>query len=242
MAMTEPITADATLPELAEQLANLAHERPLASQAGAEAKRRTLQLRDHLTAHILPRARSLDAPLLVLVFGPTGAGKSSILNALAGFAASPSGVTRPTTRDVVVLARQGARHSLLGAGQPLATLAGDRLRLIERDDLPEGIALLDSPDVDSIEHANRDLTDRLAEAADLGIFVTTATRYADRVPWEVLARARDRGLPLVVVINRMPEAAADRVAVLDDLDRLLSEFGIGARGLDGATPATTGAG
>ena len=72
---------------------------------------------------------------------------------------------------------------------PLAVLAGDACGSIERDDVPEGIALVDSPDIDSIEHANRELTDRLAEAADLGIFVTTATRYADRVPWEVLGRA-----------------------------------------------------
>ena len=52
----------------------------------------------------------------------------------------------------------------------------------------------------------------------------------------MLLRARDRGLPLVVVLNRMPEAAADRVAVLDDIDRLLAEFGIDARGLDATDP------
>ena len=85
----------------------------------------------------------------------------------------------------------------------------------------QGLALVDAPDVDSIEHANRVLADRLAEAADLGIFVTTATRYADRVPWEVLGRIRDRGLPLLVVVNRMPPDLADQRAVLDDLAALL---------------------
>src|SRR6185503_3818845 len=100
-------------------------------------------------------------------------------------------------------------------------LARDRVRVVEREDVPEGIALVDSPDVDSIEHANRELTDRLAEAADLGIFVTTATRYADRVPWEVLARVRDRGLPLLVVVNRMPPDPEDRADVLADVRRLI---------------------
>ena len=219
--------ADARLPEVAERLAALASERfGLLAQANADATRRAAQLRDHLSGHVLPRARSLDAPLLVLLIGPTGAGKSSLLNTLVGFAASPSGVIRPTTREVVVLTRPGARDSLLGEGLPLSVLAADRLRLIESDDVPEGIALVDSPDVDSIEHANRELTDRLAEAADLGIFVTTATRYADRVPWEVLARARDRGLPLVVVVNRMPEVESDRSTVLEDVARLLAEAGI----------------
>jgi energy-coupling factor transporter ATP-binding protein EcfA2 len=213
---------------VAELLAAVAREREatLGANATDEAQRRSRQLIDHLTGHVLPRARSLDAPLLVLLIGPTGAGKSSLLNALAGVAASPSGVIRPTTRDVVVVARPDDREALLGEGAALSTLAAGRLRLIEREDVPEGIALLDSPDVDSIEHANRELTDRLAEAADLGIFVTTATRYADRVPWEVLARARDRALPLIVVVNRMPADAADRATVLDDIRRLLAEHGV----------------
>ena len=223
---------DPRLPELAERLGALARERPLGNQASDEAARRTTQLRDSLAAHVLPRARSLDAPLLVLLIGPTGAGKSSLMNALAGFDASPSGVIRPTTREIVVLARPGARDSLIGEGLPLSMLAGSRIRYLERADMPEGIALIDSPDVDSIEHANRELTDRLAEAADLGVFVTTATRYADRVPWEVLARMRDRGLPLLVVVNRMPADAADGATVLEDVTRLLADAGVHTDGIE----------
>ena len=227
--MTPPLDrAPSGVAAAASRLAALAVERAesLGSHASEDAARRSRQLRDHLVGHVLPRATSLDAPLLVLIFGPTGAGKSSLLNALAGFGASEVGVLRPTTREVVVLARPGARSALVGAGMPLAALAGDRLRFIESEDVAEGVALVDSPDVDSIEHANRELTDRLAEAADLGIFVTTATRYADRVPWEVLARARDRGLPLVVVLNRMPPDATDQATVLEDVARLFAEAGV----------------
>src|SRR5204863_430203 len=104
-----------------------------------DAARRTHQLRDHLAGHVLPRARSIDAPLLVLIVGPTGAGKSSLLNALAGSAASPSGVIRPTTRELVVLTRPGNGAALMAAGAPLATLAGDRLRVVETAGVPEGI-------------------------------------------------------------------------------------------------------
>jgi energy-coupling factor transporter ATP-binding protein EcfA2 len=221
---------------LAERIDALAAERAAERIVGDDAARRATRLRDHLAGHVVPRAKSLDAPLLVLLIGPTGAGKSSLVNALAGRAVSRSGVLRPTTRELVAVVHPDDRDALMSEGSPLATLAGERLRVVTDEGEPRGIALVDAPDVDSIEHANRELTDRLAEAADLGIFVTTATRYADRVPWDVLLRARDRGLPLVVVVNRIPEGLADRVAVLDDVDRLLAEFGVDARGLDAADP------
>jgi energy-coupling factor transporter ATP-binding protein EcfA2 len=216
----------AALADVADRLWRLASARPLGPGVQAEAAARARQLRDLLGGHILPRVRSLDAPLLVLVLGPTGAGKSSLLNALAGFAASPSGVIRPTTRDLVVVVRPEVEVAVRAEGSPLSLLAGDRLRIVAAPAAPEGLALVDSPDLDSIELQNRELTLRLAEAADLGIFATTATRYADRVPWETLARARDRGLPLLVVVNRMPPDGADRAAVLEDVKRLLADAAV----------------
>ena len=227
---------------LAERIDALTTTRADEAITGEEPRRRATRLRDHLAGHVLPRARSLDAPLLVLLIGPTGAGKSSLVNGLAGRLVSRSGVLRPTTRELVAVVGPADRDALVAEGAPLPSLAGDRLRVVTDEGAPSGIALVDAPDVDSIEHANRELTDRLAEAADLGIFVTTATRYADRVPWDVLLRARDRGLPLVVVVNRMPEEPADRAAVLDDIERLLAEFGIDAHGLDGPAAAGGAAG
>ena len=73
---------------LAERLDALATERAAERIVGDDAARRAARLRDHLAGHVLPRARSLDAPLLVLLIGPTGAGKSSLVNALAGRAVS----------------------------------------------------------------------------------------------------------------------------------------------------------
>ncbi|HEX5827920.1 MAG TPA: GTPase [Candidatus Limnocylindrales bacterium] len=221
-------TSDQHLLALAEGISTLVGERQPESIVGEEARRRATRLRDHLAGHVLPRARSLDAPLLVLLLGPTGAGKSSLVNGLAGRPVSRSGILRPTTRELVAVVAPDDRDALMADGAPLPSLAGDRLRVITDEDAPAGVALVDAPDVDSIEHANRELTDRLAEAADLGIFVTTATRYADRVPWDVLLRARDRGLPLVVVVNRMPAEPADHDAVVRDVTRLLDEFGVAA--------------
>ena len=162
-----------TLVELIESSLERVAGLDLASEA---AGRRVRQLRDHLARHVRPRARSLEAPLLVLLLGPTGAGKSSLFNSLVGRAASRTGVLRPTTRELVALVRPEDRDSLTGPGGPLAGVGPDRMRLIVDEAAPEGVILVDAPDVDSVEHANRELTDRLVEAADLAVFVTTATR------------------------------------------------------------------
>ena len=77
--------------------------------------------------------------------------------------------------------------------------------------------------VDGYESIYQDVVARhskspaLVEAADLALFVTTATRYADRVPWAVLDRVRERGLPLQVIVNRMPPDPADRADILADV-------------------------
>jgi hypothetical protein len=212
---------------LVERVEELVRETADQDLAAESARRRLRQLTDHLASHVRPRARSLEAPLLVLLLGPTGAGKSSLFNALLGRNASRTGVLRPTTREIVVLVRPEDVQSMTGPGGPLAGVAADRIQLIEDPDAPEGVVLVDAPDVDSVEHANRELTDRLVEAADLAVFVTTATRYADRVPWEVLGRVHERGLPLTAVVNRLPPGEDARTVVLDDLRRLFHQGGLG---------------
>jgi energy-coupling factor transporter ATP-binding protein EcfA2 len=211
---------------LVDQLAGLAERRIALGPSTEAARARAIQLRDHATGHLRVRAVSLDAPLLVLLLGPTGAGKSSLFNALAGRAASPTGVLRPTTRTAIVLATPDDLATLRDGA--LTGLDRGQLETATDPGLSAGLALVDAPDVDSIEHANRELADRLVESADLCLFVTTATRYADRVPWDVLGRVRERGLPIVVVVNRLPPDAADREVVIGDVRRLFGDAGFAA--------------
>jgi energy-coupling factor transporter ATP-binding protein EcfA2 len=209
---------------LVDRLEELALRRLAVVPAAEGSRTRALQLRDHVAGHLRVRANSLDAPLLVLLLGPTGAGKSTLFNTIAGRAASPTGVLRPTTRVAVVLANPDDQAAVRAGA--LAGVSVDRVRLTGDAAVPPGLVLVDAPDIDSIEHANRELADRLVEAADLAIFVTTATRYADRVPWTVLDRVRERGLPLIVVVNRLPPAATDRDEILADVRRLFAEAGV----------------
>ncbi len=208
---------------LVDRLDELAARRLAVGPVSDAARNRATQLRDHVAGHLRPRAASLDAPVVVLLLGPTGAGKSTIFNTLAGRALSATGVLRPTTREAVILASPGDREAL--ARGALSAIDANRIRFVSDPSATAGLVLVDAPDVDSIEHANRELADHLVEAADLAIFVTTATRYADRVPWAVLDRVRERGLPLTVVVNRLPADPSDREEVLADVGRLVDAAG-----------------
>ena len=220
--MTEPSSRldAATLVERSRRLADLADRRLALEPGSARARERARQLRDHLEGFILPRAADLEAPLLILLLGPTGAGKSSLLNAIAGREVSATGVLRPTTREAVLYSDEADARRFLSEG---------RLHLVPRDRLmvatgsAPGVAVVDAPDIDSVEQDNRALADIFLEACDLCVFVTTATRYADLVPWEVLRRARERGVPLVIVLNRLPVDGGDREVVLGDARRLFSQ-------------------
>jgi energy-coupling factor transporter ATP-binding protein EcfA2 len=188
---------------------------------------RARELLEHTRSYLLPRAHDLDAPLIVVVLGPTGSGKSTLVNTIAGAAVSETGVLRPTTRDAVVIATDVDFSSLRSSGA-LGSIPSDRLQHRSTGAIT-GLVLVDAPDIDSVEHDNRALADRLLELADLCMFVTTATRYADRVPWDVLARVEQRGLPLVVVVNRLPvsgDAGRNAGTVLDDVRRLLAQTGL----------------
>ena len=180
------------------------------------------RVRDDLVAqvhdYLLPRLRQMDAPVLMVVGGSTGAGKSTLVNSLVGSEVSPAGVLRPTTRAPVLachpddlrwfedqrILRGLARTT---GGEP----APGTLHLVPTSALPVGLALLDSPDIDSVLAENRALANHLLAAADAWLFVTTAARYADAVPWEFLQAARDRGTSLSIVLNRVPEDAGREV-------------------------------
>jgi len=224
-----PDTRVATLAEQAQLIARLAERRwsLLAEDDDPGARDRARQLREHVRTYILPRVAAVELPLIVVLLGPTGAGKSTLMNTLARASVSRTGVLRPTTREAVLLATDADADALLRSA--LAGMPEGRLVRAPATAARAGLAIIDAPDLDSIERANRVVADALVEAADLGIFVTTATRYADKVPFDVLQRIAERGLPLLIVVNRLP-GDAEREVVLADFRKVLA--GTALRGLD----------
>lgn len=225
-----------------------------------------------LDDYLLPRLRAHDAPLLVVVGGSTGAGKSTLVNSLLGQEVSAPGVLRPTTRAPVLvhhpldarwfstdrvlpgLARvtthasagrarataddaaddrvndtaNGTANGTADDGPPAAGAGapvdgGRALRLVPSATLPRGLALLDAPDVDSVDADNRRLAAQLLDAADLWLFVTTAARYADAVPWDLLRGAAQRHAQVALVVDRLDPGTQE---VVEDLRRLMDRHGL----------------
>src|SRR3954468_13859783 len=242
--------------ELAQRLerlreALLALRLALATPGADAARRMRDEVAGQIADYLLPRLERMDAPLLMVVGGSTGAGKSTLVNSLVGTDVSPAGVLRPTTRAPVLACHPDDLpwfrddRILPGLARTTGGPAGPGgLELAQTERLPPGLALLDAPDIDSVVEANRALAGQLLAAADAWLFVTTAARYADAVPWDLLQAARDRGTALSVVLDRVAEEAAREVA--GHLRSMLQERGLGdtpllvvpeTRLVDGRLPA-----
>jgi energy-coupling factor transporter ATP-binding protein EcfA2 len=187
------------------------------------------EVADQLSDYILPRLVQLDAPLLTVVGGSTGAGKSTLVNSIVGAAVTEAGILRPTTRSPVLVHHPEdeqwfGRDRLLPDLERVEEGSAFGLRLVSTEQVPQGLAVLDAPDVDSIDQGNRDLATQLLAAADLWLFVTSAARYADQVPWDYLRRASERATSVAVVLDRTPDESI--IEVRGHLARMMTSRGL----------------
>ncbi|WP_051820107.1 dynamin family protein [Streptomyces sp. NRRL S-920] len=249
------------LSALRERVAAARFPLPLPGAPRARANRDELlaQLDDYL----VPRLKAPEAPLLAVIGGSTGAGKSTLVNSLVGRQVSEAGVLRPTTRTPVLVCHPDDHHWFAGMrvlpdltrvwmphqekteggegeddGDPGDGLPGfgdespglgdeqeRALRIETADSLPRGLALLDAPDVDSLVADNRVLAAELISAADVWVMVTTASRYADAVPWHLLRTAKEHDATLVTVLDRVPHQVVSEVS--RQFGALLAKAGLG---------------
>lgn len=235
------------LSALRDRVASARFPLPLAGAPRARANRDELlaQLDDYL----VPRLRQPEAPLLAVIGGSTGAGKSTLINSLVGRQVSEAGVLRPTTRTPVLVCNPEDHHWFAGL-RVLPELArvwmsdrdeprdgrgkeprtggesGERvLRIETAATMPLGLALLDAPDIDSLITRNREIAAELMCAADVWVMVTTASRYADAVPWHLLRTAKEYDATLVSVLDRVPHQVLAEVS--RQYGALLTKAGLG---------------
>ncbi len=220
---------------------------------GAEVQRTAQsEMVDQLEDYVIPRLMTIDAPLLTVVGGSTGAGKSTLVNSLIGTRVTEPGVLRPTTRSPVLVHNPAdtkwfGQDRILPDLERVARSTNDpsAIQLVPSHAIPPGLAILDAPDVDSVEERNRTLAAQLLAAADLWLFVTSAARYADQVPWNFLKQAAERSTAVAVVLDRTAPEAAETVST--HLARMLASRGLkdsplfivaeGDVGADGLLPA-----
>ena len=171
-----------------------------------------------------------DSYVLALV-GGTGVGKSSLLNALAGMPVSDASARRPTTAHPIAWVPRASRSELAGL---LGWLGVPDEEVRDHDgDGPGDVAILDLPDLDSIERAHRERVEAILPRVDAVVWVTDPEKYHDAILHDdFLAEWLPRLDRQVVVLNKTDRLSADDAErVQHDLERDLARMaGAGGRG------------
>jgi hypothetical protein len=169
--------------------------------------------------YLIPRFEHPTAPLVVVFAGPTGAGKSTLLNSITGHDHTLAGPLRPTTKEPVVLSSEERAEDYRQIGGVSCDVVTGRAPILDE------LILVDTPDIDSTSVDHRAMAETMIDNADVIVYVSSALRYSDLVPWEVLRRAQSRGVPLIPVLNRI--RASSRGA-LSDYTSMLRAGGLDA--------------
>lgn len=158
---------------------------------------------------------------VVALAGPTGAGKSSLFNALAGAELVQAGRIRPTTSTATAAVWGDGAGDLLDWLQvprrhPVGVLADG------------GLVVLDLPDFDSVERRHRDEVDRMVDLVDLLVWVVDPQKYADSSLHDgylkPLAGYRES---MLMVLNQADTlSSADLAACRTDLSARLTTDGL----------------
>ncbi|MFE2168799.1 dynamin family protein [Streptomyces sp. NPDC059447] len=228
---------------------------PLPLPGAPRARQTRAELLAQLDDYLVPRLKAPEAPMLAVVGGSTGAGKSTLVNSLVGRQVSEAGVLRPTTRIPVLVCHPDDHHWFAGmrvlpdlmrvwvphdedegppaprksprdpGRGPASGRTVREMRIETVSTLPRGLAILDAPDIDSLVVENRNLAAQLICAADVWVMVTTASRYADAVPWHLLRTAKQYKATLITVLDRVPHQVLAEVS--RQYAALLTRAGLG---------------
>ncbi|NOY56544.1 MAG: hypothetical protein GXP34_11225 [Actinobacteria bacterium] len=164
----------------------------------------------------------LGETVVLALAGGTGAGKSSLLNAIAGASVAPVGRIRPTTDRPLVWLPSEPEPGLLRLLDDL----GVEERIEHTAAL--NLAIVDLPDFDSISLEHRATVERLIPRVDAVLWVLDPEKYGDRSLHETYLRPlsgyREQFVFALNQIDRLAPGELDLVR--DDLIALLEADGI----------------
>ncbi len=192
------------------------------------------------------RLRHGTTHTLVALLGATGSGKSSMANAIAGSDVATTGVRRPTTSSTLGLVwgdddasklldwlSVGNRHLVRFSGtthadeEPGSLVESSPEATRRVTDALAGLVLLDVPDHDSVAVSHRLEMERIAEHADLLLWVTDPEKYADEAMHHYLRTLARHDAVTLMVLNKADRLTeAELHACTADLERLLRNDGI----------------
>ncbi len=191
----------------------------------------------HVVSKADERLQHGSTHTVAAMLGATGSGKSSLTNALVGSTVATTGVRRPTTSSTLACSW----------GNDNADGLLDWLEIRNRHHVGneqgiDGLVLLDVPDHDSVAVEHRLEMERVAEQADLLVWVTDPEKYADAALHAYLRMLSSHGAVMLIVLNKSDLLSRNDLALCrKDLTRLLAEDGIESPVIITAS-ATTGEG
>jgi energy-coupling factor transporter ATP-binding protein EcfA2 len=157
------------------------------------------------------RVGHLGATLVTALVGGTGAGKSSLLNALAGNRIASTSAVRPHTTEPLAWVPEDAEPRLRALLDSLGVTS-----IIPQSRFP-GLAILDMTDVDSLESAHRMRVEELLPSIDVAIWVLDPLKYADALLHKAfIAPAAESSDRLIFVLNQIDTIPPDERAMLRD--------------------------
>ncbi len=186
------------------------------------------ELAETISKALSAKELKLKVPVLwCVIAGGTGTGKSSIFNALCGRNLSASGVERPKTKGAVAYAHVSfpeisdspcilptiERIQEDAPGRTPTTGIANRIVMLthQRRDM-QHIVLVDTPDLDSLDHAQKNIAEDITLPADFVIFVASQEKYADQAPADFLRKVVYRGTPCLLVLNKAaPETSPEEI-------------------------------
>jgi hypothetical protein len=204
------------LEKLAEALGQLDFTLPTAGRKDAENARHAI-IRT-INEYLIPRLEEPEAPVVAAVIGPTGTGKSTVVNSLANDRISDVGPLRPTTRNPVLWAHRdhGGRYWSEFVARVRDRVGPTVEVVIGDDEMTKQLTVIDTPPSEFVATSGRRPAVDAVALADFCVFVTSPTRYADISAWNFLREIRWRGVPMLFVLNRLPPDREEAVALLND--------------------------
>ncbi len=165
---------------------------------------------------------------VVAIAGPTGSGKSTLFNAVAGGELSAPGLRRPTTAAATAAVWGPDIEPLLRWLEiPSAHPAPDSSLSASAGDDLDGLVLVDLPDHDSIERSHQLEMERLTDLSDLLLWVTDPQKYADASVHAYLRDLAGQDAAVIVVLNQIDLLTPDELETcLAELTGILRSDGL----------------